>query len=70
MTRVNEKEVKVYAISVLSRTDGNPLEAIGALTMRIEAHKRGECNCGNTVEFLQEVINQIVDATYEMGEEQ
>lgn len=62
--------MKLYAINTLVRTDGNPFEAIGALTMQMELHKRGVCHCGNSVEFLQEVINQIVDATYEMGEEQ
>lgn len=39
---------------------GDPLSAIGMLTMQLELHRRGQCDCGKTVDNLQDAIDLIV----------
>lgn len=69
MTQVNKEKVETYAMISLLHHECNPLEAIGMLTMQMTLHKRNECDCGKSVEFLQETIDFIAEMVLDEGDE-
>lgn len=58
-TNTTENKVEAYALLSVLRNELNPLQAIGMLTMQVRLHKNGQCDCGKSVAFLEEVIEYI-----------
>lgn len=61
-------EVEKYSLFEVMRRGGVE-EALGALTIHKELHKRNMSDCGKSVEFFDEVIQCILDNAFENMDE-